>query len=158
MTRALVKINNDAFFEAVRESLKNGDRVKFRVAGNSMRPALREGDVVCVEPLKNREFQIGSIVLSSWKGNYVLHRLVRLHRGHAVLAGDNNLVQLETVGLTDIIAVVSACYRDEKLFSHQTNMDRIKGLAWYYTRIVRRVGVKINRLRNKRNSGYEIEI
>ncbi|NQD70246.1 S24/S26 family peptidase [Sphingobacterium shayense] len=158
MKKAFLKINNGAFFETVKESLKNGERVKFPVAGNSMRPALRNGDVVCVKPLNNRGLQVGSIVLSSWKGNYVLHRLVRKYGGQAVLAGDNNLVQLEMVSLTDIIAVVSACYRDEKLFSHQTNIDRIKGLAWYYTRIVRRIIMKINRVRNKRNSGYEIEI
>lgn len=153
-----MKVNNDAFFEAVRESLKKGESVKFRVTGNSMRPALRDGDVVCVSPLKSTVFQVGSIVLSSWKGNYVLHRLVRTRGDRAVLAGDNNLVQLETVRLTDIMAVVSACYRDEKLFSRQTWMDRIKGLVWYYTRILRRVIIKINRLRNKGNSGYEIEI
>ena len=154
----IVKIRNDTFFETVRESLKNGESVKFRVAGNSMRPALRDGDVVCVEPSTTSVFQLGSIVLSSWKGNYVLHRLVRKHGDYAVLAGDNNLIQLETVRFSDIFAVVSACYRDEKLFSRQTSMDRIKGLAWYYTRIVRRVVKKINRLRNKRNSGYEVEI
>lgn len=140
-----VKLENNTFFDAVKESLSSGSGVKIPVTGGSMRPFLRNGDAVSVIAFSGNNLKKGSIALGHWKEGYVLHRVVGAKGGDFVLAGDNNIAQVEMVASTEIFAVVTAGYRDGKLFSSQSELDRVLGLAWYYARPLRRIFVAVNR-------------
>lgn len=141
-----VKLDNNTFFDAVKESLNKGNQVKIPVTGNSMRPFLRNGDIVTVTPFARCRLKKGAIALADWKEGYVLHRVVGMASGTVTLAGDNNLGQVEKVSDSELFAVVSACYRGGKLVSDQSHVDRILGVFWYYLRPMRRMLAKINRM------------
>ena len=66
--------------ELVEEALKSGRRVRFRATGGSMRPAIREGDILVVAPARPDELAPGDIVLSRVGRKLTAHRLVAIER------------------------------------------------------------------------------
>jgi len=66
--------------ELVEEALKSGRRVRFRATGGSMRPAIREGDILVVAPARPDELAPGDIVLSRVGRKLTAHRLVEVTR------------------------------------------------------------------------------
>lgn len=141
----IVKLENKTFFDAVKESLSSGSGVKIPVTGSSMRPFLRNGDVVSVSAFNGHKLKRGSIALGHWKEGYVLHRVIGTRGANILLAGDNNIAQIEEVPSAEIFAVVTACYRQGKVFSEQTRLDRSLGLWWYYARPLRRIFIAVKR-------------
>lgn len=141
-----VKLENKTFFDAVKESLSRGSAVKIPVTGGSMRPFLRNGDVVAVSAFSGNKLKKGSIALGHWNGGYVLHRVIGTRKNYILLAGDNNIAQIEEVPRAEIIAIVTACYRDGEVFSEQTGLDRNLGLWWYYARPIRRIFIAVHRI------------
>ncbi len=69
--------------ELVEEALKSGRRVRFRATGESMRPAIREGDILLVAPARPEELAPGDIVLSRVGRKLTAHRLVEVLRAEA---------------------------------------------------------------------------
>lgn len=69
--------------ELVEEALKSGRRVRFRATGGSMRPAIREGDILLVAPARPEELAPGDIVLSRVGRKLTAHRLVEVLRAQA---------------------------------------------------------------------------
>lgn len=141
-----VKIDNRSFFGSVEAFVSTGNQVRIRVIGNSMSPFLVEGDEVLLEQVGAKIIKSGDIVLAQWGRAYVLHRVV--HRaGEAIwLAGDNNLVQLEEVTKSQLIAVVVAAFRGHRALDVHAAKSRYLGIAWYYLRPLRRVGTKVHSL------------
>lgn len=64
--------------ELVEQALKSGRRVRFRATGGSMRPSIREGDLLTVAPARAEELTIGDIVLSRAGEKLTAHRLVEI--------------------------------------------------------------------------------
>lgn len=72
----------------IRSALERGQRVRMTCTGLSMRPFIRDGDTVELEP-PDSPVVVGDIVLvQSLSGYCVLHRVVRLAEGSFFLAGD----------------------------------------------------------------------
>src|SRR5690606_41500409 len=90
-------LDNESFFDAVKESLRAGNRVKIRVIGGSMSPFLKHGEEGVIEPMEDRHIKAGAGVVGEGKNGYVLHRIVGVGNGVVRLAGDNNLGQVEYV-------------------------------------------------------------
>lgn len=56
------------------EKLLDGETVRFRPKGNSMRPMIESGNQVTVEPIKDfAEIKKGNVVFCKVKGNYYVH-------------------------------------------------------------------------------------
>ncbi|MBI4124635.1 MAG: hypothetical protein HY466_01715 [Deltaproteobacteria bacterium] len=63
--------------------------VRLRIATGSMRPALREGDEIVVQPAAPETLRVGDILLVRYQGQMVCHRLVKiLDSGTFVIRGD----------------------------------------------------------------------
>ena len=78
----------DALSAAV---LERGDSLRFRASGNSMRPFIRDGDVLLVRP--GLEIRLGDVVLCrAEKGRLLAHRVTwvdrQSHPRSIVLQGD----------------------------------------------------------------------
>ncbi|WP_010249403.1 hypothetical protein [Acetivibrio cellulolyticus] len=56
--------------------LKQGNEVKVRPQGGSMRGRIESGQLVTLKKIDFKDIQLDDIVFISWKGNYLLH-LVR---------------------------------------------------------------------------------
>jgi signal peptidase I len=65
--------------------LEQGVRVQFRASGSSMEPAIRDGDLVTVEPANGRRVRRGDIVLYRSSGRLFAHRVQGMSRDDSVL-------------------------------------------------------------------------
>jgi len=54
------------------EKLGNGEEIKFRPRGNSMKPKINSGDLITVTP-EIGELSVGDIVFCKVKGNHYVH-------------------------------------------------------------------------------------
>ncbi|MBN2432553.1 MAG: S24/S26 family peptidase [Acidobacteria bacterium] len=93
--------------------LDRGVRVRVRVTGNSMRPAVRSGDRVTIEPVAAAAVRRGDILLiRDETGHLKLHRLVRIRRrddrayltrGDALLTPDLPVAAASVLGRVGLI-------------------------------------------------------
>lgn len=141
----IIKIQNHSFFQEVLMRMKEGREVKITVAGESMRPFLRSGDQVLLQPVRREELMVGQIVLANYSNAYVLHRLVGKKKGLWMLAGDANYSQIEYVTSSDIKAVITQAYRKDSKLSIYSWQSRLTGLIWFRMRLYRRLCNKLIR-------------
>jgi phage repressor protein C with HTH and peptisase S24 domain len=73
--------------EVIVDLLRRGHAVEFRVRGDSMHPAIREEDVLHVEPVA--EVIAGDVVLMLAPRGLTAHRVVSVREGMVVTRGDN---------------------------------------------------------------------
>jgi len=137
------KVNNRFFLDAVALELRAGHSVKINVAGNSMRPVLKDRDSVLLVALPLENVRKGQIVFAKYQNAYVLHRVIKTGENSFLLAGDANLYQIEFVAKQDIIAVLTRKLNAPKQVNMNTIFKNWKGLAWFYIRPLRRVFIKI---------------
>ena len=81
-------------FDAVAVSLlEAGHPLRFQVRGSSMRPFIRSGDLVEIQPVAADELRPGQVLLCRLRdGRLVVHRLVRVEPSGLILQGDARLV------------------------------------------------------------------
>lgn len=141
-------ISNDLYFTEVQRMLDEGKEVRIRIKGGSMRPFIRDGDSVLLLAYSGGALLPGSNLLAKHQGKYVFHRYVGRKNGQIVLAGDGNLVLKEYIDPTDIIAVASVHYPQQS--AEEINLNyrwaRLRGLAWYRIRLLRRIIAKLKRI------------
>jgi SOS-response transcriptional repressor LexA len=70
------------------ERLQRGETVTVRPRGHSMTSKINDRDLVTVEPLGERDPDVGDIVLVRCRGHEYLH-LVKARRGDQFLIGNN---------------------------------------------------------------------
>jgi hypothetical protein len=70
------------------EKLRNGETVQFRPRGNSMKGKVESGQLVTVEPIRDRQLNKGDIVLCKVNGSQYLH-LIKAIRGERYQIGNN---------------------------------------------------------------------
>jgi len=141
-------ISNDLYFGEVQRMLDEGKEVRIRIKGGSMRPFIQDGDSILLQAYRGGPLQIGSNLLAKYQGKYVFHRYVGKKKGQIVLAGDGNFVLREYINPTDIIAVASVHYPQQS--AEEINLNhrwaRLRGLAWYRIRLIRRIVAKLKRM------------
>ncbi len=77
--------------EMAKEHLERGQELIFTLVGTSMWPVMgRGGAEVRVQPLDESAWRVGARVLITDKERLVLHRVVALEPGRALVKGDNN--------------------------------------------------------------------
>ena len=141
-------VSNADYFAEVQRMLQEGKEVRIRIKGQSMRPFIDDGDTVMLRAYRGQPLPLGSNILAKDKGKFVLHRLVAKKKGQYVLAGDGNLVLHEYIAESDIIAVAYMHYPKDKegaIPIHST-WPRLRGLAWYHIRLLRRILIKFKSL------------
>ena len=99
----------------IEEVVREGGEFRLFPRGTSMLPLLREGrdSVVLVAPgtLEKRDI----CLYRRENGAYVLHRLIKWDQeGRPVFCGDNQTALEYGVARDSVVAVVHACYRDDK--------------------------------------------
>lgn len=105
-------ISNDILFAAVKELVDEGKSVTIRPKGNSMLPFIRsDRDNVTLERV-TRPLEVGDIVLFSYKGKYVLHRIYSLDGERLTLMGDGNLLAREHCTQADVVGIVTMIIKE----------------------------------------------
>ena len=70
------------------EQLSKGETIQFRPRGDSMTGRINSGQLVTVEPIKDRQIEVGNIVLCKVNGAQYLH-LVKASSGERFQIGNN---------------------------------------------------------------------
>ena len=97
--------------------------------GNSMLPFLRERkDTIVIQ--KREQYKKFDVVLYKRKGNYVLHRIIKVLPETFHIRGDNCYYD-EYVKHNDIIGVMVECYRGEK----NVKLDSLAYKIYVYLRV-----------------------
>ena len=102
-------IPNDIFFAEVERIIAEGNSVIVPVRGNSMRPFIRDGRTsVRMSPCDPQSLENGDIVLFKFRGQHVMHRIVKHNGDTLLLAGDGNYKKVERCSRGDVVAIVDA--------------------------------------------------
>lgn len=105
-----IEIANDILIPQIISLLEEGHTVTLKVKGFSMRPFL-ENDRDKVLLKKSENPIVGDVVLAEIAPKrYVLHRLISLNNGEAILRGDGNLSK-EYCKKSDIHGIATGFYR-----------------------------------------------
>ena len=123
-----------------REQLACGQTVRFSPRGTSMLPMLRQGqDQVVLSPLPETLRRFDLPLYQRDNGQYVLHRIVEVRDGYYICLGDNQFEKEAGVRQDQMIAVVTAFYRNGKHHRVTDAGYRIYCRTWYYSRHLRRI-------------------
>jgi signal peptidase I len=102
--------------DLLESSLESDAEARFAVAGNSMHPLVRAGDMVRVRRLGSTDPGLGDIVVVRGMpdGGLLLHRVVKVRQSRAVLRGDNTSVDNGEWERACLLGVVVVVERDGK--------------------------------------------
>ena len=121
-------IPNRLFFDYVAERLSDGDNVRLRLKGNSMFPLLRNNkDVVVLAPCTGEKLVPMDVVLFRYRGDYVLHRIVRREGDRLLMQGDGVYASYEQCMVGDVVGRVIAVCRPSG------RVDSVDGWRWRIT-------------------------
>lgn len=122
----------------IEETLAAGNSVTFSPRGISMLPMLRQGvDSVVLSPLPQKLKKYDLPLYRRDNGKFVLHRVVGVGETYTCV-GDNQFDYELGLRHDQMIAVVSAFYRGEKLHGVDELGYRIYCRFWHSTRPLRR--------------------
>ncbi|MDR3219756.1 MAG: S26 family signal peptidase [Dysgonamonadaceae bacterium] len=136
----MIEITQEWLFSETKEFLAKGENVMMRGCGNSMNPYMRAGkDTAVLSPFREEDLHPGDIVLFSYHGRYILHRIIGRKGGYYVIQGDGVCKNTEKVLPQDIIAVVRTLIRpDGREVSTQSFGARLYWQCWCRLRPFRR--------------------
>lgn len=98
------------------EALHAGKSVRFMPRGVSMKPMLRQGkDGVVLSPAPQKLQKYDLPLYRRRDGKFILHRIIAVEDDHFVCCGDNQYAPESPVYPDQVIAVVTAFTRGERL-------------------------------------------
>jgi signal peptidase I len=119
------------FVELTAELLERGNCVRFQATGHSMYPAIKDGEIIKVEPVEPSHIKKGDIVLYRMKKGVIAHRVVRIERRNGgppffVLRGDTLKTCDGTVEPRQVIGRVISVERN----GHDCRLDSRYAKWW----------------------------
>ena len=128
----------DVLMPIMLDRLQNGQTIRFSPNGKSMLPMLRQGrDSVELSPISGKLRKYDLPLYRRRDGKYILHRIVQAGETY-VCMGDNQFYPEPGVRQDQLIAVVTAFYRDGKRYTVYGWFYRAYCVLWHYTRPLRR--------------------
>ena len=119
--------------------IANGQSVRFSPQGVSMLPMLRQGvDSVVISKAPEQLKKYDLPLYQRENGKYVLHRIVETGDAYTCM-GDNQFVKEYGVRQDQIIAVVTAFYRDERKYKTEDLRYQMYCRLWYHSRHFRQL-------------------
>lgn len=135
----------------IQERIAHGQSVRFYPQGISMLPMLRPG-IDSVElsapPARLKRFDLP--LYQRKDGTYVLHRIVKVKETYCC-AGDNQLSIEESLEHEQVIALVTAFYREDRRYSVRRPTYRLYCHFWPFYRRLRRLRFRIKRFLKERS-------
>ncbi len=106
----------EELYPVIAEKLESGGSVTFKPHGISMLPLIRQGiDSITIESLKKNPLVGDVIFYRRTNGQFVLHRIIGMDKEGYVLCGDNQWVKEYGITENQIIGVMTAILRDDKV-------------------------------------------
>lgn len=124
-------LDGETLMAMVQELTASGQSVRWLpFQGVSMLPMLRQGrDRVELSPLPD-QLKKGDLPVYRLKScKYVMHRVIQVHEDHYTCLGDN-LTRCETVYPEQLVALVTAFTRDDRVISASASGYQLYAHAW----------------------------
>lgn len=133
-------LDNQAFFKELLQQIAQGREVKIRATGRSMTPLIRNGkDALFFRALDTNSIALGRIVLASFSGSYVAHRITKISGNTITLRGDGNPYQKEDIPREHILAELIAFERDGQIITRDHLRWKVYQHLWPRNGFLRRV-------------------
>lgn len=144
MTKTILK-DKGLMMEEVRRLIAEGKTVSITVKGNSMNPFIVHlRDRMTLGPWKDPDIRKGTVALvKDFRGNYVIHRIIRRDEKTVTLLGDGNLGLYETASFDNIIAIMYSIDRKGRTWSRDSFIWRVYSWLWMLLTPVRRYPLAI---------------
>ena len=131
-------MSDEGFAELASEILGRGHSLRFRAHGQSMRPSIRDGDVLTAEPADLAELRVGDVALhQTGRGQVVAHRVIarRTSEGDTVLitCGDGSGRSMDRATEEQVLGRVVAVERKGRT----RRLRRSRGMLWAGVSIMR---------------------
>ena len=97
-----------AFRQFADELLASGIAFRFQARGRSMFPAIKDGEILQVEPVSVAGLKRGDIVLFRKGTEFKAHRIIRRSAGMFITRGDTGITEDAEVNADDVLGKVVA--------------------------------------------------
>ena len=122
------------FYMLTKEVLTRGDSLRFRARGNSMRPSIKDGDILSIKPIAATKIQIGDVILFWQEERIFVHRVVKRrieNEGMLIVKGDSHLRPDRPVHPDQVLGKVTSIEREGKKTRFDRGVPRLAGaLLW----------------------------
>src|SRR5271163_156186 len=128
-----------------RELLKEGNAIRFQARGASMSPAIRDGEMVHVEPAALADLRVGDIVLVKGEMGFRLHRLVVADAGQDVFITRGDCASDDDPAVSGEEIIGRAEAKDVRI-AHSMVRARLKGFTgrfWCCTARAQRIATRL---------------
>lgn len=138
-----IVLPNQPFFQWTEQMLQEGQNVELTVKGQSMRPFLRDGEMVTIVPVSDdSNLKKGTIILAKTeKDTVMMHRIFRMEGNRILMKGDGNILQTEWVQRGDVLGIAENVCRQGRDVSLYTPFRRLGAWCWR-NQLLRRIGLK----------------
>jgi signal peptidase I len=115
-----------------RQLMERGTQIRFRAYGNSMYPAIANGEAVTVAPLREiDDIRIGDIVLGSINDRLIAHRVMGIKKAgqqHVLFIKGDSISHVDEIRWEEVLGKVIEVERGNKQLKLDTSMNRLKGV------------------------------
>lgn len=124
------------FYELSKDVLARGACLRFLARGGSMRPLIRDGDILEIQPIEVAEVRVGDVIFfRGHRGNMLAHRLVRrtqAENGETTLIakGDSASRFDRPVRPDQLFGKVVSIERQGKRVDLDSGLIKLMGLLW----------------------------
>jgi signal peptidase len=132
----IIECGGADFSELSKDVLARGACLRFQARGGSMRPFIRDGDILEVQPIEVAEVRVGDVVFfqGHW-GNMLAHRLVhktQAENGETTLIakGDGASQCDRPVRPDELFGEVISIERRQKRVDLDSGLMKLMGLLW----------------------------
>ena len=116
------------------EYLELNGSITYTNAGVSMLPLLRQGkDLFTVKKKGTERCKVGDVVLYRRGKQYILHRVVEVHKQDYVILGDNCICREYGITDKDIIGVMTGFVRGSHNYDVNDKGYRLYSCFWLFT-------------------------
>ena len=149
------RIKSEALFPVIIELIKNNQRARLTVTGNSMSPFLKEGrDTVEFSAVDFSQIHRGDIVLIKRKcGYYVMHRVYKKAKDSFYMVGDAQQWIEGPLYPEQLIAIVTKVWRKGREIDCNNVIWKLLSHIWLILRrfryLIFGVYARVKRIRNK---------
>ncbi len=136
-----MRISFHQLIPIIRELLRTGQKIRLRVAGSSMYPFIKDGDVIEIEEPRSCPRRGDVLLVRVCEDNYVIHRVVKVDGEYFYLRGDAQQGLQGPFRQRDVVGRVLAIYRDGRRYVLERGFLRIMSLLWTYITPSRKVSI-----------------
>lgn len=150
MGKVVIK-DKKVMMEEIRTLISEGKTVTLTVKGNSMNPFIVHlRDRMTLGPWKKEDLKKGTVALvKDTRGNYLIHRIIKVEENTVTLLGDGNIKMTETATFDNIIAIMYSVNRKGREVSIYSCLWKTYSWFWKILTPIRRYPLGLWRRINK---------